>query len=154
MPIDDEGRRFCRTKGTANANPQTSIATEGELEPKVRVQESLQRLQEMLLSQRHERADFLAAGEKRIEANERTAQRARDERNEKYERLQQAFERVNKWKVEQEAEAAGEKLKGVRGANPNPSHPCAEALYGMTDPRKFRGRWVSSSGGKMPPTTR
>lgn len=124
MPIDDERRRFCRTKTTAHDEPQTGTATEGELEPKATVQESLQRLQEMLLSQRRERAELLSGEEKRIEAKKEAVQRARNERNEKYERLQQVFERMNEWKSEDEAEAAGERSKRAQGANLGLSYPC------------------------------
>lgn len=110
MPINDERRRFRGTKAIADAKPQAKVTTEGELGSKDRIQESLQKLREMLLSQRGE---FLAGKEEQIEANKEAVQRARKERDEKYERLQQAFERMNNRKDEG-AEAA----KRVQGTNP------------------------------------
>jgi len=59
--------------------------------------ESLQRLQEVLLLQGSEQAGFCAEEEKRIEASKQAVQRARNERNDRYKRLQRAFERMNRW---------------------------------------------------------
>lgn len=114
MPIDDERRRFRRTKATPDNNPQSAVATEGELGSKGGVQESLQELQETLLLQHGERAEFRLEEEKRIEANKQAAQRARAERNEKHERLKRAFEKMDRWKDEENAEAA-EELRRVQG---------------------------------------
>lgn len=108
MPIDDERRRIGRTKGTAQAKPQAIVATEGELDSKVRVQESLQRLLDISISQRGEQAEVLAEEEERVEANKRAAQRARNERDERYERMQQAFERAKKRQDEEEAARAAD----------------------------------------------
>jgi hypothetical protein len=123
MPIDDERRRFYKTKATARSQPQASVATEGELGSKGRVQESLQRLQEMLRSQRGEQASLLAGEGGRIEAHKRKAQHARNGQNDKYEGLQQAFEQMKKEEEEEEVEAARERLRRVQGANPSQSYP-------------------------------
>ena len=124
MPIDDERRRFHKTKAAAHTKPQASVATENELRSKGGVQESLKRLEEMLRLQRGERAELLAGEKKRIEANKQAAQRARSERDEKYKHLQQAFERMKKWKGEEDAGTAREKLKRVQGTNPSPPYLC------------------------------
>jgi molybdopterin converting factor small subunit len=112
MPIDDERRRFSKTKARAHTIPQT--AGGGELGSEGGVQETLQRLEEMLLSQRRQRAEFLEEEEKRAAANNEVAQRARNERKEKYERLQQAFERMSSWK---DNEATREESRRVQGMN-------------------------------------
>ena len=115
MPIDDERRRFTRPKTTPRVKPQTVISTKDEAESKDEVQESLQRLQDMLLLQQGERAEFREEEEKRLEAHKLRAQRTRNERNEKYERLQRAFERMNRWKEEEKAELAEEESKRAQG---------------------------------------
>lgn len=117
MPVDDERGRFSRIKSRGHAKSQTAVATEGGCGPEDGVQESLGRLQEMLVSRRREHAGVPAEEEKRIEANKQVAQRARNERNEKYERLQQAFKRMNKWKDEENAEGGGEESKRVQGTS-------------------------------------
>lgn len=111
MPIDDERRRLGRTKTTPGRKSQTIVATEGKSGSKD-VQESLQRLQEML--QRQEPAGLHEGEENRIEANKEAAKRAQNERNEKYERLRQAFERMNRWMDEEKAEAAREESRRVQ----------------------------------------
>lgn len=108
MPIDDERRRFSRTKAVTDTKPNIAVATGGRLGPKEEAHETLQRLQEMLQSQRRERAEVQVEEEKRMEANKQAAQRGRVNRNEKYERLQQAFERMNEWKEEQSGEGREE----------------------------------------------
>ena len=127
MPIDDERRRFCRAKATSDTKPQTAVATEGKIGTKVHVQESLQRLQETLLSQRGESAGVREEEDKRIEANKEAAERARNERNKKYERLRQAFERMNRWVAEDRAEAAIEESKRVQGMRVILSRHCPRA---------------------------
>ena len=117
MPIDDERRRFSKTKARAHTEPQ--FAGEGVSGSEGGVQETLQRLEEMLLSQRRQRTEFLDEEEKRVEANKEVAQRTRSERKEKYERLQQAFERMNSWK---DNEATGEESRRVQGMNPSLSY--------------------------------
>ena len=117
MPIDDERGRFSRIKSGGHAKLQTAVATEGARGLGDGVQGSLGRLQEMLMSQRREQAEFLAEGTERIEANKQAAQRARNERNEKYERLQQAFGRTNRRKDEEDAGGNGEESERVRGTN-------------------------------------
>ena len=117
MPIDDERRRLGRAKAAPGVDPPSATSTKHESAPKDRAQESMQRLHEMLLLQRDERAEFRAEEEKRIETNEQAAQRARNERNEKYERLQQAFARMNRWKDEEKTEAAREESKLVQGTS-------------------------------------
>jgi len=114
MPIDDERRRFGRAKTTSGTKPQTAVPTTDGSELKDGVQESLQRLQEMLL-QRGERVGFREEEKKRLETHELAARHARSERNEKYERLQQASERMNRWKDEEKTEAAGEESKRAQG---------------------------------------
>ena len=104
MPIEDERRRFQEAKAIAQAD------VTGE-----EVHESLHELQEALLLQRRERAEFLAEEENRIEARKEIAKRAREERSEKYERLQQAFKRMGGWKGEEETAAEREGMKGVQG---------------------------------------
>ena len=69
----------------------------------------------MLMMQQDEEAEHHT--EERIEASRQAAQRARDERKEKYERLQQAFERMNRQKDKEGAEMPGEWSKRVQGAN-------------------------------------
>lgn len=96
MPIDDERRRLRRTKATTHAKPQAKVTAEGELGSRDRMQESIKRLHDMLLLQRDEQSYLLAEEEKRIEANKQAAERVRNERNDKYERLRQAFERMKK----------------------------------------------------------
>jgi hypothetical protein len=113
MPIDDQRRLFGRAK-TPGTKPQTAVPAEGEPEPNDGVQESLQRLQETLLLQRGERARFREEEKKHIEAHELAAHRARNERNEKYERLRQAFERMNRWK-DDKVEGAGEESVREQG---------------------------------------
>ena len=120
MPINDERRRFGRAKATLDTEPQVAVATEGTSGPKDGIQESLQGLQEILLSQRDERAGFRAEEENRVKANEEAMRRARDERNEKYERLQRAFERVHRWKDEDKAEAAREESRRTQGTQISP----------------------------------
>jgi len=115
MPINDERRRFGRTKATSGTGPQAAVPTKGEPGQGGGVQESLQMLQDMLVLQRGEQAEFRGEEEKRIEASKQTVQRVRNERNEKYERMQQAFERMNRWRDEDKAEAAGEESKRVQG---------------------------------------
>ena len=121
MPIHDERRRFGKAKATPVIKPQTVVATEGKSGSKDDVQESLQRLQEMLLLQRNEPAEFGVEEEKRIKANKEAAERARNERNEKYERLRQAFDRMNRWMDEERAGAAREESKrdqqGIKGSS-------------------------------------
>lgn len=117
MPIDDERGRFSRIKSRGHAKLQTAVTTGGARGSEEGIQESLERLREILMSQRRERAEFLAEEAERIEANEQAAQRARNERNEKYERLQQAFERTNRWKDEETAGGNGEGSKRAQGAN-------------------------------------
>jgi len=115
MPIGDERRRFGRAKATPDTKPQVVVATEGKSGTKGDAQESLQRLQETLLLQRGESAGVREEEDKRIEANKEAMEHARNERNEKYERLRQAFERMNRWVAEEEA-ARGEskKVQGMR----------------------------------------
>lgn len=127
MPINDERRRFGRAKATPDTEPPTAAATGGTPGPKDGVQESLQSLQETLLLQRNERAEFRAEEEKRIQASEEAVRRARDERNEKYERLQQAFERVDRWKDEEKAEAAREQSKRAQGTQ-HLSYLCSDLV--------------------------
>jgi len=115
MPIDDERRRFGRAKTAPGTEPQTAVSTADEPRPEDGVRESLQGLQEMLLLQRGEQIGFREKEEKRIKAHELAAQHARNERKEKYERLRQAFERANRWKDEEKAEAAGEESKRAQG---------------------------------------
>ena len=151
MPIDDERRRFNRTKTTAGTKPQATGSTRDEPEPKNEVQESLQRLQEMLLLQRGEQVGFRAEEEKRIEAHELATQHARNERNEKYERLRQASERMSRWKDEEKAEAAGEESGRAQGRR-----NLFKSLRDVTD-EQDRCRCVPSGGrgvGKISPTTR
>lgn len=108
MPIDDERRRFRRTTTTPGTKSQATVSAKDGLDPKERVQASLHTLQEMLLDQRDERAGFREEAERRVEAHKLAAQRGRSERNEKYERLQQAFERMNRWRDEEKAGTARE----------------------------------------------
>lgn len=115
MPIDDERRRFGGAKTTSDTKSQTVVATEHKFGTKEDVQESLQRLQETLLLQRGESAGVHTEEDKRIEANKEAAERARNERNKKYERLRQAFERMNRWVAEEKAEAAREESKRDQG---------------------------------------
>jgi len=115
MPINDERRRFGRTTATSDTGPQAAVPTKGEPGQGDGVHESLQMLQDMLALQRGKQAEFRGEEEKHIEANKQTVQRARNERNEKYERMKQAFERVNQWRDEGKAEAAGEESKRVQG---------------------------------------
>lgn len=115
MPIDDERRRFGKAKAIPDTKPQTALATEGELGKKGDVRESLQKLQETLLLHQGESAAARVEEDKRIEANKEAAERVRNKRNEKYERLRQAFERMNRWMAEEEAEAAREESKRVQG---------------------------------------
>lgn len=116
MPIDDERRRLGRSKIAPDTKPQGVVATEGGGSgSKDGVRGSLQTLQEMLLLQQSERAGFRAEEEKRIEANREVMQHARNERNEKYQRLRQAFERMNRSKDEEKAEAAREESKRRQG---------------------------------------
>lgn len=142
MPIDDERRRFGRAK-TPSTKLQTAVPTKDELEPKDEVQESLQGLQEMLLLQRDERAGYREEVEKRVEARELIAQRARKERNEKYERLQQAFERMNRWEDGEKVEAAREESKGTEGTI-SLSYLCRDSM--QCADRQNRPRRVSSGG--------
>ena len=115
MPINDERRRFGRAKTTSGTKPQNAVPTADVPELKDGIQESLQRLQEMLLLQRGERVGFGEEEKKRMEAHELAAQHARSERNEKYERLRQASERMNRWKDEEKIEAVGEESKRAQG---------------------------------------
>jgi len=115
MPIDDERRRFGGAKAIPDTKPQTALATEGEFGTKGCVRESLQRLQETLLLQQGESAGVRAEEDKRTETNKEAAERAGNERNEKYERLRQTFERMNRWMADEEAEAARKESKRVQG---------------------------------------
>lgn len=118
MPINDERRRFGRSKTTTHTKPQAAANTEGGSGPKEGAKgskESIERLREMLMMQQDEEAEHHT--EERIEASRQAAQRARDERKEKYERLQQAFERMNRQKDKEGVEMPGEWSKRVQGAN-------------------------------------
>jgi len=115
MPIDDERRRFGRAKATPGTKPQTAVSTKDKSRLSDETQESLQRLQEMLLLRGSEQVGFRAEEEKRIDTSKQAAERARSERNEKYERLQRAFEQMNRWKDEEEAEVAGEESGRIQG---------------------------------------
>jgi len=137
MPIDDERRRFGRAKATQDPKPQTVAAANGELGWKEGVQKSLQRLQETLLLQRAGPTGLRAEEENRIKTNEEAAQRARNERNEKYERLRQAFERMNRWMAEEKAEAAREESKRAQGMRGS-SYLCAVRLTDGVDEDGFR----------------
>lgn len=151
MPIDDERRRFGEAKTVPDTKPQTAVCTADEPRPKDGVRESLQQLQEMLLLQRGEQIGFREEEEKRIKAHQLAAQHARNERNEKYERLREAFERTNRWKDEEKAEAAGEESKRAQG-----KRRLSYLSRDVTDGRN-RQRWVSPSGrsvGEIPSTTR
>ena len=66
MPIVDEGRRLGRTKPSQGTTPQIGASAEAKPEPKERVQESLQRLYEMVELQRAEQGEFCEREEKRI----------------------------------------------------------------------------------------
>ena len=133
MPIDDERRRFGKAKGTPSTKPQIAVATEDESGARDGIQESLERLQELLLLQRGERTEFREEEEKRIKSNKEAMEHAWTERNEKYERLQQAFERINRWKDEEETRASGEESKEAQGT---PS-----SSYLDNDPARF-GLWM------------
>lgn len=122
MPIDDERQRFRRAKTTPNIKLQTAVSTKDESDPKDRMRESLQELQETLLLQRDERAGFREEEEKRTEAHKVAAKYGRRERNEKYERLQQAFERMNRWRDEERNES--KETQGTRTL----SHLCQDLV--------------------------
>ena len=124
MPIDDGRRRFGRAKPPPGTKPQAVIVTDGKFGTEGDVQESLRRLQETSLLQRDETAGVRVEEDKRIEANKEAAERARNERNEKYERLRQAFERMNRWVAEEKAEAAREESKRIQGMRVILSRQC------------------------------
>ena len=141
MPIDDERRRLSRAKRTPGTAPQIGTPAKDESEPKDGVRESLQRLHEMLLLQQAERVGFREDEEKRVQAQRQAVQRARNERNERYDRLQQAFGRMGRWRDEEGAEAGREESRRSQGTI-SLSYLCQE--FG-TD-RLDRWRRISSGG--------
>ena len=151
MPIDDERRRLSRTKAMPGTAPQIRTSAIGEPEPKERVEESLQRLYEMVLLERAKQVEFCEREEERVQTQRQAVQRARNDRNERHDRLQQAFERLDRWRGEEGAEAAREESRRSQGTIRLPC-PCQDLAADRAD----RRRWISSGGGgvgAIPSTT-